>query len=169
MDLSNIQVKVKMPYPTIEITNVNNVQLKVLHDLIAGDGGELDAIFQYFYISSITRTTDEEIADIFEEMSLVEIQHLDMLMEAIIKSKGVPSYTDSRNRCFFANRVNYSQDLHSLIDYCLKEEQNSINNYNLAIEMVEDKSLKQLFLRIIEDEKKHLEVLKSLQWKLITL
>jgi rubrerythrin len=50
-----------------------------------------------------------------------------------------------------------------MLDANIQGETISIENYLKAIEIVKNESLKQLFYRIIEDEKRHIEIFKTIK------
>lgn len=163
MDFSNIVVKVNEPYPEIVGATENAKTVKVLKDLMSSSEGELTAILTYFYQSSVSRCMEPEIADILEEISIVEMQHMDILSNAIVSFGGLPTYTNSRNMQYTTNYINYNTNLKTILTNNIKAEEEAIRNYELGIDLVQNESLKLLFERIIKDEKKHIEIFKMLE------
>ena len=80
MNFEDIVVKVDKPYP--EITNAINDRetVAILKNLATSKTGELAGILQYIYQSVVSNKPNEDIASIFEEISIVEMMHLEMLM-----------------------------------------------------------------------------------------
>lgn len=161
--MKEIIVRSNAPYPEIVDPVKNMKTVKVLKNLMSGYDGELRAILQYFYQSSICNKIQPEISDIFEEISIVEMYHLELLSHAIVDFGGEPMYDDAQGYFFNTEAVAYSTKLRDILDINIKGEENAIRDYTNAINMVENQSLKNLFKRIIEDEKIHLEVFTYLK------
>lgn len=163
MDLKNFFVKSKEAYPEI-IDAVNNPRtVSILKNLMSGNDSELTAVLQYFYQSSISKEIEKEISDILEEISIVEMMHLEILSHAIVDFGGEPRYENGMGQSFNANAVNYTNSLRKMLDANIIGEQKAIENYKKAISLVDNKSLKNLFLRIIEDEELHIKIFNHLR------
>ena len=163
METSNIKIRANTPYP--EITNATNDPrtVLILKDLMSSREGELLAILQYVFQSGIARQIDNNIADILEEIAVVEMEHLEVLRNAIIEFGGVPKYDNSKGQAFNTNYINYSTKLKDMLDANIQGEEQAIKNYTNAQMMVNNQSLKNLFARILEDEQLHLNVFKTLR------
>ncbi|MBR2969830.1 MAG: ferritin-like domain-containing protein [Clostridia bacterium] len=163
MNFEDIVVRVNKPYPEVEDAIECKKTVAVLKNLATARYSELSAILQYNYQASIADRTREDIAEILQEISIVEMTHLDMLMHAIVDFGGVPKYEDSQGQIFNTSGVNYNLKLKEILDINIEGERQAINAYKQAIEMVQNKSLKELFARIIEDEARHIEVFKTIR------
>ena len=163
MNLSEIEVRVNKPYPEIKNAQEDLTTVNVLKNLANSRIGEIAGVMQYVYQSVIADKTDEEIASIFEEIGIVEMMHLDMLMHAISDFGGVPRYEDANGNFFNSANLNYTMKLKEMLDNNIRAESVAIENYEMAINKVKNQSLKDLFARIIEDEKRHLEIFKSIR------
>lgn len=163
MDFSEIEVKVNHPYPEIREAQDDAQTVAVLKNLAFSRVGEITGVLQYIYQSVIADKTKEEIAEIFEEIGVVEMLHLDMLMHAITEFGGNPKYEDAQSNYFNTSVVNYSMKLREMLDSNIRAESIAIENYNMAINKVKNQSLKDLFQRIIEDEQRHIEVFKQIR------
>lgn len=163
MELKNILVKSKEPYPKIEDANINPRTVNILKNLMSGQDSELNAVLQYFYQSSISKDMEKEISNILEEISIVEMMHLEILSHAIVDFGGEPRYENGIGQSYNTSAVNYSTRLSKILDVNIAGEERAIENYKKAIDMVNNQSLKNLFLRIIEDEKLHIKVFNYLR------
>ena len=163
MNFEDIVVRVNKPYPEIEDAIDCKKTVAVLKNLAMSRYSELSAILQYTYQSSIADKTREDIAGILEEISIVEMMHLDMLMHAIVDFGGVPKYEDGQGQTFNTSGVNYNLKLKEMLDINIEGERQAINAYKQAIDIVHNNSLKELFARIIEDETRHIEVFKTIR------
>ncbi len=162
MNLDEIEVKIDKPYPEIINAKEDYKTVAVLKDLAMSRSGELSGILQYTYQSVISHNIMEDIAEIFEEIGIVEMMHFDMLMHAISDFGGVPTYEDSQGGVFNAKYINYNMKLKDILENNIQAEKNAIEKYNQAIQLVSNESLKNLLTRIVQDEKRHLEIFKQI-------
>lgn len=163
MNLNDIQIKIDKPYPEIVDAKEDRQTVAVLKNLASSRQSELTAVLQYIYQSVIANRVDKDIADIFEEIGVVEMMHLDMLMHAIVDFGGIPQYEDAMGNFFNANSVSYALKLKDMLDVNIRDEQDTILAYEAGIKKVKNQSLIDLFKRIIEDEQRHLEIFKYLR------
>lgn len=163
MNFSDVEVKIDRPYPEIINAEEDMATVNILKNLASSRVGELAGILQYIYQSVIADKTNEEIAEIFEEIGVVEMLHLDMLMHAITLFGGNPKYEDAQGDFFNTANLNYSIKLRDMLENNIRAESVAIENYQMAIKRVKNQSLKDLFARIIEDEERHLEIFKRIR------
>ena len=163
MNLKDFKVKLDTPYPEIIDAQKSPKTVAIIKNQMAGNDGELRAILQYFYQSSIAHEIEPEISDILEEISIVEMTHLDLLSLAIVNFGGEPRYENGANQYFSTSQVSYYNKLKEALDANIAGEEKAIYNYQTAITQVENESLKRLFERIIEDEKLHIKIFKDLK------
>lgn len=163
MNLDHLEVKINKPYPELVDVREDMQTVGILKNLANSRIGELNAVLQYIYQSVIADKTNQQIADIFEEIGVVEMLHLDMLMYAIKEFGGIPKYEDSQGNNYSTNVLNYTIKLNDMLNNNIKAETMSIENYRMAIQKVKNRSLKELFERIIEDEQRHIEIFKYIR------
>ena len=163
MEITNIKIRGNTPYPQIINANNDARTVQVLKDLLSSKEGEITGIMQYFYQASIAKQTNQDIADILEEISIVEMEHMELLMDAIIAFGGNPTYSNSQGQPFNANYINYSTKLKDMLDANISGEEQAIKNYYKAQQLVSNMSLKELLARIVEDEQLHLQAFKTLR------
>lgn len=161
--MKDLELRVNNPYPEIVGANDDPITVAVLKNLTGSRGGELTGILQYVYQSVVADTNNENIANILEEISIVEMMHLSMLMHAITDFGGLPKYEDSRGNVYNTQYLNYTPKLKEMLDNNIIAEKKSIEAYKDAINRVKNESLQSLFRRIIEDEEKHIEAFKYLR------
>ena len=163
MNLENIIVKGNEPYPEIVGASKDLFTAGIIKNLATARVGELKAILQYNYQSIVADKIEEDIARIFQEIGIVEMMHLDMLMRAETAFGGDARYEDSQGNIFNTGLINYSTKLKDMLDYNLASEYKAIEAYQSAINRVKNESLKELFERIIQDEKKHIFALEYIK------
>ena len=163
MNLDDLQLKSNEPYPEIIDASKDMLAVGILKNIATSRVGELKAILQYIYQSIIADKIDKEIATIFQEIAIVEMIHLDLLMHAEIAFGGDGKYDDAQGNMFNVSLMNYTIKLKDMLDYNIAGEYKAIETYQNAINRVKNESLKQLFFRIIEDEKKHIFALEQIK------
>lgn len=163
MNFEDLEVKDKAPYPEIEDATTDLRTVAVLKNLASGIRGELSAVLTYIYQSVIADKTHSQIANIFEEVAIVEMSHLDMLMHAISAFGGTPKYEDANGNAFGTRTLNYSQKLSEMLNSNIQSEEHAIKEYTEAINIVSNESLKKLFERIILDEQCHLKIFNTIK------
>lgn len=163
MNFDDLEVRIKKPYPELLNTGEDMKTVMILKNLASSRAGELAGVMIYIYQSVVADKTNEEIAEIFEEIGVVEMMHLDMLMHAITMFGGIPKYDDAQNNFFNTAGLNYSVKLKDMLENNIRAESVAIENYEMAIKRVENQSLKDLFKRIIEDEQRHIEIFKRIR------
>ena len=162
MNLSNIVLKQVGEYPQIVGANMDNKTVGVLKDLISARGGELNSVLQYIYQSTIADITDADLGELFEEIAIIDMEHIGLLMHAITDFGGKPTYENSNGVPFNANCVRYLDKLKEMLSLNISETETSIDNYHRAIEMVNNESLKQLLGHIVKNKHLRLDALKQI-------
>ncbi len=163
MDLSEIKIRQEQDYPKIHNANECPRTVGILKDLISGRGGELNAVLQYIYQSTVADKADVDLGELFEEVGIVCMHHTGLLMHAVTEFGGLPKYEDSNGYSFNANCVNYAYKLKDILDVNLTLTQNQIDHYKQAINLVKNDSLKNLLIRILKDKELWLQSLKLLR------
>jgi len=163
MEIGNMQIRAYSSYPQITNASNNPRIVNILKDLLSSRDGEIEEVLKYFYQSRIARQVDIEISDLLEEISIVEMEHSQLLMDSIIAFGGALKYDNGKGQIFNGNYINYSSNLKNILDININSEQQSIKNYLHAQQMVTNQSLKDLIGRIIEDEQIHLNIFKNLK------
>jgi len=163
MNFEDIEVRVNKPYPEIVGATDDKRTVSILKNLANGKVGEFAASGQYIFQSVVADEIEEEIGGIFEEIGIVEMLHLDMLMHAISAFGGLPKFEDSNGNFFNTANLNYSDRLIDMLENNIRAETMAIDNYLVAIDNVNNESLKRLFERIIEDERRHLEIFNRIK------
>ena len=79
MDFNDIKVRIDKPYPEITCASDSPMTVGILKNLAFSRASELSAILQYIYQSVIADKSMSEVADILEEIGIVEMTHMDML------------------------------------------------------------------------------------------
>lgn len=152
-------------YPEIKVEAENKEYAYILLNDYAGEISELSAITLYSY-QQFSQFKDEEFAHIVEQISIAEMLHLKMLGQTI-KLLGVdPIYkikdVDDNYISWNSEYVSYDTNIVDMLKTNVNKEKEAILKYRSHIELINDKYIKGLLERIIEDEEKHLECFNKL-------
>ena len=141
---------------------VNIIYANLLLKDYTGINSELTAINQYIYQHFDKFNIDSEFSETLAEISMVEMKHLELLGETI-KLLGVdPKFKFIDESCNYltywsSSFVNYTTNVIDMLKNDIEIEKIAIKNYLNHIEIINDKFIKNLLYRIIEDEEKHIE------------
>lgn len=150
------------PYPEIVDAIPNRSDVRQLKMLVTGQNGELTAILTYLYQHYILSENYMEVADALEKISQVEMQHYELLSEAIIDFGGDPNLTNGIGDIWTARNVNTEKNVRRILQDNIKGEEEAIIDYTRAARETSNESLARLYLRIAEDERMHAEIFKEL-------
>lgn len=152
------------PYPSIRVEEKNEDYAKLLLKNFAGKVSEDTAIHLYLFQMLILKDDCKELANALEKIAIVEMHHLEMLGETI-KLLGIKPVYGTMIGDYFnpwnGNNVNYTIKKEDMLKINIKAEEKAIKNYQQNIALINDKYIKVLLARIIEDEKLHIKIFKS--------
>lgn len=155
----------KKPYPSPRVEKQNYYYAQLLLNDYSGINGELTAITLYIYQNLTNFPYYQEIANHLVKIAIVEMHHLSLLGKTI-KLLGInPTYIYqdfNKRENWTANFVNYDTNIISQLKYNIQKEQITINNYLYHIQMINDKYIKNLLYRLIEDEKIHISCFQKM-------
>ncbi len=150
-------IRLDAPYPEIVTDNDNYYQAKCIVDDYSGPVGELTSVLEYMYYAYICNNQkDAELYEMFEGIAIAEMLHHKLLGGAIASFGANPIIGGSTSFWTGAN-VQYTYSKRQMLEYSINLENIAIENYKKAINCTDNKSLKDLINRILEDEYLHLE------------
>lgn len=160
-----MKCKEDIPYPSLKNIEKNPTTARMIMHSYAGEVSEDTAIHQYLYQSILLRDENQEIAKILEEISKVEMHHLETLA-ILIKELGVyPIYLDpivDPHEFWSSKYVNYEVNLREMLLADMEAEKKAILQYNSLIHVIESEQVKMVLKRIVLDERLHLKIFEKL-------
>ncbi len=162
MDIKDLKTSAEGDYPEVTITSPNKNWANILQNLYCDCNSETEAVLGYTYQYYITKQMEKDIAEILEKISITEMKHHELLGDTIVKLGGVPYYVNSRNMPFRITCINPARNLKQILQNDIKDEEIAIKNYERAITLIDNDSIKDLLKRIIEDEKVHIKTLQQM-------
>ena len=161
MDISNIKYKFSDKLPEVKILEPNVKDAYILQGDYAGINGETTAILTYVYQSYVVRPFDEEIAEVLENIAVVEMTHHKTLGDLIISLGGDPIYA-YQGRFWTGKNVCYNKNLKEMLISNIKAEEDAIAGYEYSIDRICTEGIDELLGVIIEDERLHIKAFKEI-------
>jgi len=122
---------------------------------------EHSAIVQYLFHAYTIH--DEGLENKLEEIAREEMKHLRMFAHKVVELGGIPAI-DKRTEVFLE-----APTVKDILQLDIEAETMAIKEYSKQLSNIQDKSIKKLFERVIEDEKSHLHIFKDLQRKVVEI
>ncbi len=153
-----------IPYPEIQVEGPNPTYASVLQADYASRISEFTAISQYLYhhLQMGQYEPWHEVADLEECIARIEMKHLEMLGELILKLGGDPKYQSPAGRSWRGHYVEYhSGNLCEQLKADVQAEQNAITQYRTHLELIQDRYVQAIIERILQDEEHHLRLFQE--------
>lgn len=152
------------PKPMVEQPNLNYAHL-LLEDF-AGPVSEFTAVDLYIFQSVTQDKTWQEYAKLLHHIAEVEMHHMQLLAETIYLLGLNPIYGtwDQSTATYIpwsGANVNYTTDVKQALIIDINSETEAIHTYKRHRSMIQDRYIKQLLTRIIEDEELHLSLFQQ--------
>ena len=168
-----MKVKLDIPYPEVKVEEKNDYYADILSLDYAGSVSELTASLLYSYQHFNTFDNNIEFSKVIEEISIVEMTHLEMLGKTIKLLGKDPIYKSCealRGDCIMwnSNNINYTTNLKEMLKVDINSEKEAIRNYEHHKKIINDKYIKNMLGRIILDERRHLEIFNEMYDKVKT-
>lgn len=154
----------ELPYPAVHAAGRNPRYAAAMLENLGGANSEMSAAGLYFYDHLVTMEYPE-VAEVFHRLSVVEMHHLE-IFGTLARQLGA----DPRLWCRQGGRptwwtpgyLHYSQKLGVLIQIAMREEQATIRKYQEQARWIGDGNVVENLLRIVQDERLHLDILRGL-------
>ncbi|MGE5455803.1 MAG: ferritin-like domain-containing protein [Ignavibacteriales bacterium] len=160
-------MKMNDTYPDIKVEMPNVEYAMILLQDYAGTVSEETAIHLYMYQNFLQDGKWDEFAKELEKIAIVEMHHLELLGKTILKLGLNPIFAtvnaESDNVIHWnSENVNYTDEIREMLHADIKAEVSAIKQYEIHKEMINDKYIKALLARIIQDEEGHLKIFNEL-------
>ncbi|HHV77761.1 MAG TPA: bacterioferritin [Syntrophothermus lipocalidus] len=151
-----------LPYPPVMVENPNPFYATLLMEDHAGRISEMSAITQYLYHHHLLNEHYPDLASLLECIALVEMTHMEMLAEAIIRLGGKPKFGAPCNQTISwwkGDRIYYGCGICDMLAADIQGEKDAISQYHRHLDAIDDKYVRAILARIIKDEKEHIRLL----------
>lgn len=156
------------PYPPVQISAPNRLYAELLLEDYAGVVSEVTAINQYLHHYFVLEGINDEVAELEECISLVEMHHMELLAETIRLLGVDPRYRVFRNNqeiYWNASYVYYGYALCDRLAADIASEWAAIAAYRDHQQKIGDPYIKELLERIIQDEYHHIRLFNEVMQK----
>ncbi len=169
--INGLNVVLDIPYPSINNLKPNiNLAYKI-KKAYCGHISELSCITKYIYQHISLSEDFKEIKEVLKSIAIVEMKHLEIVGE-ILKKLGIsPTYTyinKVENENYWQSSfISYENNILEFIKENIVDEQKAIKLYQKLIKEANDKTITDIFNRIILDEENHVKIFESILNNLI--
>ena len=162
MDIERFRYSAEGAYPELGDLPHNSRYATILQNNYAGKAGEVTAIMQYSYQSFVAHRYNSDIATVLSNIAKVEMEHMELLANAILRLGGNPTISGSGG-WWSGSSVYYNTNVINMINRDLRDEELAILDYKKAISYIKNSDIDALLQRIIADEEVHIQVLTRLK------
>ncbi len=154
------------PYPKPRVTCTNTEYAKILLQDYAGELSEDSAVHLYIFQNLILSKQYPEIANNLFHIAVTEMHHLKLLGETIELLGVSPEYvtydTHFNEKIYWSSQnIDYKTSIIDILKLDIEKESHAIKEYQAHYQIITDPYIRELLLRIIEDEKIHLNYFKK--------
>lgn len=146
-------------YRKLENVIPNKKIVGLLSNLRAGRDSELTGMNTYLFQQYITDYI--AIKDILKDIAEDEMEHFNLLSNAIVLYGGTPYVANGNGNLWNGGYVNYEQNTEQFLRDDIRDEEKGIKDYTYAISQIDNESVKEMIRGIIEDEQEHKEFLEQ--------
>lgn len=153
------------PYPPLQIERPNPAYAAEMLSNIGACCSEMSTISLYIYNSTILSERNQEFAQVFHKISMVEMHHLNIFAQLAHMLGADPRlWTCSGKRpCYWSPACNrYPTQTDAMLKNALFGEQDAIMKYRRQAEQICDAYISDLLHRIILDEQLHVQILQEM-------
>ena len=161
----------------ISYPNLNHLQrnTKLGYMLLSHLGGlhsKMSIVSLYFYNHIIIEDINKELSDIFYQLLLVEMKHLQLLAKVCFKLGVDPRLWNCQNDSleYWSPSYNvYSTQMTSMIENAIRQEKNTIKTYQEQIQYIDEPIIQDILNQFIIEDKQHIHILQSYAKKTINI
>lgn len=106
---------------------------------------------------------NENVFKSLQKISLDDLNHQELLANAIQMTAGNPKYCSSAGKWLSTRQIEYVKDTKQIIKLNIENKERAIINYKIAISKIDNNQIKNLLSSILNDEEEHLKMLKDIK------
>ncbi len=157
-------LKINLPYPSFDEVTEDKKTAIILLNAYASAHGELNAVLQYIYhYFYYSKLGEIELAQTILRISLAEMEHFELLGEAILKLGVDPVYIKPcyKTEFYSTASVSYSKSICKMLMDDISGELEAINTYEKILSQIDNEKIETIISRIKLDEELHVKILKE--------
>ncbi len=148
-------------YPSLRNVTPNKRDVRNLKALALGRGGELSTVLTYVYQFYILPESEQSLKAALKQAARTEMTHYEILNEAVVAFGGDPTPTDGQGNVWTGRNVNQEKNPRKILLDNIALEQGLIKQYLAAAREASNLSLAELYLKIIEEKQKNIELFQQ--------
>lgn len=148
-------------YPSLRNVTPNKRDVRNLKALAFGRGGELSTVLTYIYQFYILPESEQSLKAALKQAARTEMTHYEILNEAAVAFGGDPTATDGQGNVWTGRNVNQEKDPRKILLDNIALEQGLTKQYLAAAREASNLSLAELYLKIIEEKQKNIELFQQ--------
>lgn len=155
----------QQPYPEVKVQEKNPDYARMMLGNIGAQNSEMSAVGFYFYNHLITHARSVEVSDIYHQISLIEMHHLEIFGELSILLGADPRMWQCRNNrfCYWsASYLPYTMGMRNILETSLESEKEAVATYESQSRIIRDPDIVAILQRIIQDEEVHIHIFEEL-------
>lgn len=156
-----IDVKADLPYPTIDFSQNNPYEVRLLMPSYGGKESETTAVMTYIYQHYISEPEYSGMSEILKRIAINEMKHHDLLGTMIVNFGGTPLIGSNYNY-WQGGYVSYIKSPKVFLSNNIIAEKKAIQDYENIIKHSANETVKAVAARIIMDEEVHIKIFKTL-------
>lgn len=169
--INGINLVINEPYPSINGLKENLSLAYKIKKSYSSKHSELSCISKYLFQELALDENLKEIKHALNVIAMVEMKHLQILGEILVKLGLSPTFTYINkldNETYWqSDLIDYNLDLMELLKNNIKDEEIAIKNYKDIIKYANDEIITDIINRIILDEEHHIKIFKSILKNLV--
>ena len=156
--------RVNAPYPPVQVDGPNPAYACEMLSNMADVVSEMSDVTRYFYISVVTKPHYSWISTCFNQISIVEMYHLDIFADLALLFGADPRLWNcgEQTRWWSPSFIGYPHELRALVAESIEAEEAAIQKYSRQANSIRDKNIVAILQRIIRDEEHHLQVFNEI-------
>lgn len=161
---NDCQYRVNAPYPPVQVDGPNSVYACEMLSNIGDVVSEMSDVTRYFYISVVTKPQYGWISTCFNNISIVEMYHLNIFADLALLLGTDPRLWSCQERMqwWSPSFIGYPHELRALIAESIKAEEEAISKYSRQANTISDRNIAAILHRIILDEERHLQIFNEM-------
>ena len=162
------QYKVDLPYPPVYVDGPNPVYACEILSNVGGAVSEMSDVSLYFYNSVVLEPQYRSIAECFQQISIIEMYHLNIFAELSLQLGADPRLWSGRTHKHWWTPAykQYPREIRALIGNSIEGEKTAILKYSWQASTICDRNITAILNRIILDEEHHLQTFEEMYHQL---
>ncbi|MEG0275826.1 MAG: ferritin family protein [Coprobacillus sp.] len=155
------QYTLDIPYPSVDSLDINVDYGHIILPNLGGLISEMNAVSLYSYNHIVMEQIWPKLAEAMQEISLVEMKHLNIFSKMCYRLGVDPRLWDCQNDFleYWSPGYNvYPRQIPTLLENAITQEKKTILMYEQQISKIDEPIIQDILKRIILDEQLHVQI-----------